>query len=115
MLNYMTLNEAAEALPGRRNRVTIWGWCEKGIRVRRTGRRTRLKHIHLARQLFTTTEWIEDFLAEIADEVFPDQPGRPEYQPTLPLHRRRAWPRPMPFSRRRASDATGLRPKNRRE
>ena len=65
-------------------------WCKKGICVRRTGRRTRLKHIHLARQLFTTAEWIEDFLAEIAGEVGPDQPGRPAYQPTLPPHRRRA-------------------------
>ncbi|MCD4700010.1 MAG: hypothetical protein K8R91_05505 [Phycisphaerae bacterium] len=90
MLNYLTLNEAAEVLPGWRNHTTIWRWCEKGIRVRRTGRRTRLKHIHLARQLFTTTEWIEDFLAEMAGEVVPDQPDQLAYQPTLPLHRRRA-------------------------
>ncbi|MCK4625188.1 MAG: hypothetical protein KAV00_07755 [Phycisphaerae bacterium] len=44
----------------------------------------------MARQLSTATEWIEDFLAEIAGEVFPDQPDRSAYQPTLSLHRRRA-------------------------
>ena len=65
MLTYLTLKEAAEVLPGHPTPCTVHRWCRRGVPVRGTSRRAKLKHIYVGRRMFTSREWVEDFLAAL--------------------------------------------------
>jgi len=66
MLNYITLREAAGILPGAPSVCTLWRWCRQGLRVRGTDRVAWLKHVYIGRRLYTSSEWLQEFLDELA-------------------------------------------------
>lgn len=71
MLTYLTLKEASEVLPGNPHPCTVYRWCRQGVPVRGTSGRTELRHIYVGRRMFTSQEWIEEFLAALNA----DRPG----------------------------------------
>ena len=59
---YITLDEATELLPIKPNRSTIWRWCARGIYVRGVDEVVRMKFVRIGRKLFTTADWVEEFI-----------------------------------------------------
>ena len=55
------LPEAADRLPGKRSRTTLWRWCAKGVRG------VFLEHRVIGREIWTSMEALERFTARLAD------------------------------------------------
>ncbi len=62
MSNYLTLAEAARLAPGRPSANAVWRWCRKGVKSR-NGETIRLTHVRAGRQIFTTSDWMDEFFA----------------------------------------------------
>ena len=71
MLNYLTMKEASDLLPGNPSHCTVWRWCHRGVAIHGTRKKVKLYHIHLGRKMLTSQEWLEDFLTALD----PDQQG----------------------------------------
>ncbi len=56
----LTLAEAAQTLPTRPNRATVWRWATDGV-IAADGSRVRLKTIRVGRCVLTRADWIIAF------------------------------------------------------
>ena len=65
MNNLLSLNEAAGLLPRRKGKkislCTLWRWSQAGIKG------VRLQTVPVGHQLFTTAEWLQEFIDRLAD------------------------------------------------
>ena len=66
MRKYMTLREASERLPVKPSYCTVWRWANKGFYVPALGKVVRMRYVHIGRRLFTTEEWLEEFIDELS-------------------------------------------------
>ena len=66
MRKYLTLPEATQRLPGKVAACTVWRWSAKGFYVRAVDRIIRLRYVYIGRRLFTTEEWLEQFIDELS-------------------------------------------------
>ena len=76
---YITLSQAANASPGRPSANCVWRWCRKGIKAR-NGDITRLQHVRVGGQIFTTFKWLTEFGERLASAhaAYFDQQLSPE-------------------------------------
>jgi hypothetical protein len=58
-LTYMPLNEVAKRLPGHPHISTIHRWVSDGVRG------VRLRSQRIGNRVFTTEEWIDEFIEEL--------------------------------------------------
>jgi hypothetical protein len=65
MSAYLTLAQAAELLPTKRATCTLWRWAMRGVRV--GDRVIRLQCAWIGRSMFTTPDWLDDFIRESSD------------------------------------------------
>ena len=68
MLTYLTLKEASEVLPGKPHHCTVYRWCHRGVPIRGARQRAKIRHIYVGRRMFTSQEWIEEFLAALSTD-----------------------------------------------
>ena len=66
MRKYVTLAEAAQLLPNRPAACTLWRWCVKGFYIRAVDEIIRLRHVHIGRRIFTTEQWLEQFIDDLS-------------------------------------------------
>src|SRR5262245_2324007 len=62
---YITLGQAAKALPGRPSTNCVWRWCRRGV-LARSGERITLEHVRVGGKIFTTKKWLTDFGRRLA-------------------------------------------------
>ncbi|NLW87317.1 MAG: hypothetical protein GXY38_10635 [Planctomycetes bacterium] len=65
MQEYITLKEAGRRLPGSVSGCTIWRWCTKGFYIPAAKRVIRMQYVHIGRKVFTTEQWIEQFIDDL--------------------------------------------------
>ncbi len=82
---YLTLGEAAKHAPGRPNARAIWRWCRHGLRTR-GGRRVHLRHIRVGGRVYTTREWLDAFLEQLADAEMSELVEHSTPKPILTTH-----------------------------
>jgi len=66
MRKYLTLAEAAQLLPRPPVSATLWRWCVKGFYIRYVDKIIRLRHVRIGRKMFTTEEWLEQFVDDLS-------------------------------------------------
>ena len=66
MRKYLTLAEAAQLLPRTLATCTVWRWCVKGFYIRFVDEIIRLRHVRIGRKMFTTEEWLEQFIDDLS-------------------------------------------------
>jgi hypothetical protein len=109
---YLSLTEAAARMPGRPSMWSLWRWCRKGVKIRGTTDRIKLRHVRTGSRLLTTTAWIEEFgNATAAADVayFDERAETPQSSPqtqTSPA----TTPANDPFTSRPAARAGRRRP-----
>jgi hypothetical protein len=62
MHKYISLNQAIDLLPIRPAISTIYRWCTCGHTINGTKEAIQLEHVYIGRRLFTTEQWLEDFI-----------------------------------------------------
>ncbi|NOT02348.1 MAG: DUF1580 domain-containing protein [Phycisphaerales bacterium] len=81
--DYLSLNEAAAASPGRPHTSSVWRWCRKGVRAR-NGTTVKLPCVRAGGRVFILRDALQTFFAAVADadaEHF-DRPTKPS--PSVP-------------------------------
>jgi hypothetical protein len=63
--DFIPLPEAAKLLPGGISGCTLWRWCTKGFYIRALGKIIRLEHAYAGRRLFTTGQWLDQFIGDL--------------------------------------------------
>jgi hypothetical protein len=63
---YLTLNEAAIATPGRPHVSAVWRWARKGVKVRHSPERVRLQCVRAGARLLTKQVWLDEFMGKLA-------------------------------------------------
>lgn len=62
MRKYLTLRQAAELLPSKPTVPTVWRWARRGVEVPGINVVVRLQTAWIGRRMFTTAEWLDDFI-----------------------------------------------------
>ena len=62
MRKYLTLREASELLPSKPAVATVWRWARRGVEVPEINTLVRLQYAWIGRRVFTTAEWLDDFI-----------------------------------------------------
>lgn len=90
--DYITMVQAAQALPGNPSQATLSRWATRGIT--RKGRLYRLRRIRVGGRVYTTAAWIAEFAAALVDaDIQADAIRHPHRRPRLrqiPSHERDA-------------------------
>lgn len=90
MQKYITLHEAAKRTPVPISPCTLWRWCTRGFYVRAANQIVRLQHVQVGRRMFTTEEWLEEFIVKLsaAKEVARQARRRPKkFERVLEIYR----------------------------
>ncbi|MBL9149404.1 MAG: DUF1580 domain-containing protein [Phycisphaerae bacterium] len=107
--SHITLGDAAKLAPGRPSTNCIWRWCRRGV-LSRGGERIRLQHVRAGGKIFTTAEWVDQFVRRLAeaDAAYFDRrdqmPATPPAARTSPFRGRRALLDRQVAVRRRATE-----------
>lgn len=79
--DYLTLAEAAQKTPGRPTSSTIWRWARHGLTLR-NGREVHLQYVRVGGRMYTTEQWLADFMEAVTAADLEDVPLRhPNRQP----------------------------------
>lgn len=62
---YLTLEEAVQLVPRHPSAGTIWRWIRRGVWTRHGGN-VRLRHVRIGGRVYTTEDWIRQFLDDLA-------------------------------------------------
>jgi hypothetical protein len=66
MRQYITLEEAAKLTPATVSPCTLWRWCAKGFYISGAKQLVRLQHVCVGRRMFTTEQWLEEFIVTLS-------------------------------------------------
>ena len=84
---YISLAEAAGLAPGAPCYETVWRWARQGVTAR-NGQVVKLRHLRAGAKLFTTQQWLEQFMEDLAaaDGHAPQRQSCGRRARTIPLH-----------------------------
>jgi hypothetical protein len=105
---YFDLCRAAKLFPADPSMACIWRWCRKGCKAR-NGERVHLKHVRVGGKLYTTKEWADQFMADMAkhdqQHFRPEPPAEaaPVESPSPPLELLPAFTRTRTAQQREAA------------
>jgi hypothetical protein len=79
--DYVDMCRAAKLFPGDPSYACIWRWCRRGCKAR-NGERVYLRSVRVGGKLYTTKQWAEQFLADLAAKDC--ERFKPQNQPSEP-------------------------------